>query len=308
MRPATGTGGAAGRDDDDVLRADDAAGATSGARARVMADGVAAGVRDPAARGDQLALTRELGQAVRPRAGVRAAVVGLPGGGVARAGSRRRGPRRGRPSGSCGDQRGRLAVRQGEEDEVGVGEQRRVGRVEGPVGQRGEVRVQRRSPAGRRWRPRRRRRARARGGRGRAGAARRPHTRWLPRPRPAYSCPHVYRIRQAYASSGSRPADSTAGQPEPAGDVPLRGPVVAGWRHGEAPARPAWSRELGAGLRRGCPGRRRPGHGGRVGGRGPGGRHQPRRRGRGLRRRGAAAAPVGGGAGHAVPRHQDRRA
>ena len=81
-------------------------------------DGVAAGVGDPAARADRPG-AGQLGQAVGPGAGVRPAVVALPRGGVgepevgAEVDDREVG-------GQLGHQRGRLAVRQGEEDHVGA--------------------------------------------------------------------------------------------------------------------------------------------------------------------------------------------
>ena len=99
---------------------------------------------------EQLALAGQLGQAVGPGAGVVAAVELLPGGRV------------GEPEvgaavddqhvvAELGGERAGLAVRQREEDDVVAGEGLDVGRLEHPVGQRHQVRLEGAERLARRW-------------------------------------------------------------------------------------------------------------------------------------------------------------
>ena len=137
-------GGAAGGHDDDVVRLDEAGGEQR-CQAEDHAGGIAAGVGDATARADQRPLAVELGHAVGPGARVRAAVVALPG-------LRRLEPVVGaqvdhdRAVLQVGGDRAGLAVRQREEDDVGLGEGVGVGRDERAVAQGGEMRVQRGDP------------------------------------------------------------------------------------------------------------------------------------------------------------------
>ena len=137
----------AGRGDDGDVGLDQAGGDRRDDRER--GDGrVAAGDGDPPRAAEQLALAGQLGEAVGPGAGVLAAV------------ERRPLPRVGQPEvGAAVDDdgvlaerlgdRGGLAVRQAEEDDVvaGQGLDRRVG--QDPVGQREQVRLERAEPLAR---------------------------------------------------------------------------------------------------------------------------------------------------------------
>ena len=142
-----GAGGAAGRDDHDVVGLDQPGGDQRRER-QDRRDRVAAGVGDPRRGGDRGALAGQLGQAVGPGAGVRRRRSTARRRRRRSAGGRRRGRRLRTDSGSCGGQRAGRAVRQGEEDQVGVGRAsgRRLG--EGQVGQRAQVRVDVARPVG----------------------------------------------------------------------------------------------------------------------------------------------------------------
>jgi hypothetical protein len=103
---------------------------------------VAAGDGDPGGTGEELALAGELGEAVGPGARVLAAVELLPGVGV---GEPVVGPAvdDDHVVAELGSQLTRLAVGQGEEDDVVAGEGVGVGLVEHPVGQRHQVGLER---------------------------------------------------------------------------------------------------------------------------------------------------------------------
>ena len=114
------------------------AGPARGSRRWRSSRGSRSGARRPAARGRPPA--RAARRASCPHGGRRSRSPSRPG---RRAGSRHRGRRRQLVPCQAGDQTGGLAVRQGEEDEVGVSEGRRRGGDERRAGQLGQLRVQR---------------------------------------------------------------------------------------------------------------------------------------------------------------------
>ena len=103
---------------------------------------MAAGGGDPPGRPDLVAGAGQLGQAVDPLPGMGRSVIGGPGGRVGEAEGRAEIDDRGLGR-EAGRYRGGLAVREGEEYQVGRGQQGRVGLLEGPPGQAGQVRVDR---------------------------------------------------------------------------------------------------------------------------------------------------------------------
>ena len=136
---AARAGRAGRRDDHDVVRLDEA-GPQQGRQADGHCGGVATGVGDARRAAQRGAGSRQLGQAVGPGPRVGAGVVRRPGCGVGE-------PEVGtevddrQVGGQLGHQSRRLAVRQGEEDEVGLRQRCGVGRDEAGVGEGGQLRV-----------------------------------------------------------------------------------------------------------------------------------------------------------------------
>ena len=137
-RSAPGPARPARGGDDEILRGDQP-GSQQGAERQRHGGRVAARAGDPT--GAQQVLPEELGQAVRPLPRVRRVVVALPvlsaGQPVVRAEVDDRQVRR-----QLGGERRGLPVRQGEEHDVGLGQHLDGRRLEGPVGQLRQVRVQ----------------------------------------------------------------------------------------------------------------------------------------------------------------------
>ena len=138
FRGATGTRGAADRDDGDG--GIDEIGCYRGEERQHRRGRVAARHGDAPGVAQRVTMTRELGQPVRPTAGMRRAVEALPRAGVAQ-------PEIGATIHDQGlraelfRQRGRMAVRQAQEDHIVAVEDGDLGGLQHPLGQWQQVRM-----------------------------------------------------------------------------------------------------------------------------------------------------------------------